>query len=397
MRKFSAEDIANLNKDTRLSVAGRHPEEAFGFVNPPVYHGSTILFPTIQDLACRTNRYGYGRRGSPTTTALQEAVCAMEGGEAVVLCPSGLSAVSTALLSCLKAGDHLLMTDAAYDPIRTFCNNVLTRYGVEVTYYDPVVGADIASLFRPNTRAVFTEAPSSLTFEVQDIPAIAEAAHERDIIVLMDNTWATPLYFPAHAHGVDLTISSATKYLCGHSDVLFGTVSANARCRSALLRTHGDLGMCVAPDDAYLLLRGIRTLGVRLDAHQRSALEIAQWLETRPEVSRVLYPALESHPGHALWKRDFNGATGLFSIVLKPVPQKAVAAFLDNLSLFGLGYSWGGYESLALPFDAAQFRSATAWTPEGPTIRLHIGLEDVQDLKADLEQGLERLNAAARE
>lgn len=396
MRKFSAEDIANLQMGTRLSVAGRHPEEAFGFVNPPVYHGSTILFPTTHDLARHNNRYGYGRRGSPTSTALQETICAMEGGAGAVLCPSGLSAISTALFSCLKSGDHLLVADSAYDPIRTFCDNVLTRYGVEVSYYDPLIGSDIAALFRPNTRAIFTESPGSLTFEMQDIPAIAEAAHARDIVVLMDNTWATPLFFPAHEYGVDLSISSATKYLCGHSDVLFGTVSASPRCHAALLKTHGDLGICVSPDDAYLILRGIRSLKVRLEAHQKAALEIAQWLETRPEVSRVLYPALESHPGHTIWKRDFRGATGLFSVILKPASSEAVAAFIDNLSFFGIGYSWGGYESLILPFDATKFRSATSWAPEGPTIRLHIGLEDVRDLKEDLEQGFERLNAIAR-
>ncbi|MFD2250222.1 cystathionine beta-lyase [Pseudochelatococcus lubricantis] len=395
MHKLSPEDIARLHDGTRLAVAGRHADEAFGFVNPPVYHGSTVLHPTTRDLVEHTNRYAYGRRGSPTMTALREAVGALEGGAGVVLCPSGLSAVSTALLSCLKAGDHLLVTDSAYDPIRAFCDSVLTRFGVEVSYYDPLIGADIARLFRPETRAVLTESPGSLTFEVQDIPAIAEAAHARDIVVLLDNTWATPLFFPAHARGVDISIWSGTKYLSGHSDVMFGTVSANARHWRALIKTHGDTGLTVGPDDVYLALRGLRTLGVRLAAHQQSALEIARWLETRPEVSRVLYPALESHPGHALWKRDFLGATGLFSIVLKPVPFKAVEAFLDHLSFFGLGYSWGGFESLAIPFDAAPYRTATKWEPEGPTIRLQIGLEDVRDLRSDLEKGFERLNAAA--
>lgn len=395
MHKFSADDLADLHTATRLAVAGRHPDEAFGFVNPPVYHGSTVLFPTVRDMAERTNRYGYGRRGSPTLSALQEAVGAIEGGSGVVLCPSGLSAVSTALFAVLKAGDHLLVTDSAYDPIRTFADNVLARFGVEVTYYDPLVGAGIAELLQPNTRAIFTESPGSLTFEVQDIPAIAAAAHARDIVVVHDNTWATPLHFPAHARGVDLSVWSGTKYLSGHSDVMIGTVSANARTWRALLKTHGDTGLFVAPDDVFLALRGLRTLKVRLEAHQKAALEIAAWLETRPEVSRVLHPALESHPGHALWKRDFLGASGLFSIVLKPVPQPAVAAFLDHLRFFGLGYSWGGFESLAIPFRATPYRTATQWEPEGPTIRLQIGLEDVRDLKADLEQGFARLNAAA--
>lgn len=397
MPKLSADDIANLHEGTRLAVAGRHPDEAFGFVNPPVYRGSTVLHPTTRDLLDHTNRYAYGRRGSPTSTALREAVGAIEGGAGVVLCPSGLNAVSTALLSCLSAGDHLLVTDSAYDPIRAFCDNTLTRFGIEVSYYDPLAGADIARLFRPNTRAVFTESPGSLTFEIQDIPAIAEAAHARDIAVLLDNTWATPLYFPAHARGADISIWSGTKYLSGHSDVMFGTVSANARYWRALQKAHGYLGLYVSPDDVYLALRGLRTLGIRLEAHQKSALEIARWLETRSEVSRVLHPALESHPGHALWKRDFLGASGLFSIILKPMPQKAVEAFLDHLSFFGIGYSWGGFESLAIPFNAAPDRTATKWQPEGPAIRLQIGLEDVRDLRRDLEQGLARLNAAAAE
>ncbi|MFC7400127.1 cystathionine beta-lyase [Chelatococcus sp. GCM10030263] len=394
MRKLTTDDIEGLREGTRLVVAGRHPDEAYGFVNTPVYHGSTVLSPTYADLKGRTGRYTYGRRGSPTMSALEEAVAAIEGGAGVVLCPSGLSAVATALLSCLKAGDHLLMTDSTYGPTRHFCDGFLKRFGVETTYYDPTIGAGIEALLKPNTRAVYTESPGSQSFEIQDIPAIAAVAHARDAVVLTDNTWATPLFYPAHERGADLSIQAATKYLGGHSDVMFGTVSANTRTLPALKATWGDLGTGVAPDDVFLVLRGLRTMRVRLEAHQQSALALARWLAEQPQVQRVLHPALESHPGHDIFRRDYRGSTGLFSIILQPAPEEAVAALLDGLALFGMGYSWGGFESLAIPFDCASYRTATRWNPGGPAIRLHIGLEDVEDLKADLAAGLARFSAA---
>ncbi|MBS7541599.1 cystathionine beta-lyase [Ancylobacter oerskovii] len=377
--------------DTLLVTAGRDPQRFDGFVNVPIVRGSTVLSPTVHDLEHHTGRYSYGRRGNPSVEALETALAELEGGAGVVLTPSGLSAVSTALLAVLQAGDHLLMVDTAYAPTRRVCNEVLRRFNIETTFYDPLIGAGIAALFRPNTRAVFMEAPGSQSFEMQDVPAIVAAAAGREIVTLIDNTWATPLYFRPHDVGVDLSIQAGTKYLGGHSDLNLGTISANERCYRRLRTTHGDLGLTVAPEDAFLAARGLRTLSVRLARHQESALTVARWLAGRPEVLRVLHPALPEDPGHAIWARDFKGASGLFSIVLKPASKPSVDAFLDSLALFGLGYSWGGFESLAIPFDCSTYRSATKWAPGGPAVRLHIGLEDPADLIADLEQGLRQL------
>ncbi|HEU5018970.1 MAG TPA: cystathionine beta-lyase [Pseudolabrys sp.] len=383
----------SLEPATRLVTAGRDPRSQFGFVNPPVYHASTVLYPTAADQMAHRSRYQYGRRGTPTTEALQDALRAIEGEQCayVALLPSGLAAISTALLSVAGSGDHILVTDSVYRPTRNFCDGLFARMGVRTTYYDPGIGAAIADLFEPSTRAVFVEAPGSQSFEMQDIPAIAAAAHARNAVVLMDNTWATPLYFDAFDKGVDLSIQAGTKYIGGHSDIMFGCVSANAATAEALKDTVNFLGACVGPDDVYLALRGLRTLDVRLARHFESGLRVARWLARRPEVSRVLYPALEGDPGHALWKRDFTGASGLFSLVLKPVSEKAVHAFMDALTLFGMGYSWGGFESLVILFDCAEYRTATQWTPEGPTLRMHIGLEDTGDLIADLQHGFEAM------
>ncbi|MTW17412.1 cystathionine beta-lyase [Rhodoplanes serenus] len=382
---------------TRLVLGGRRPDEHYGFVNTPVFHGSTVLYPTAGDYLGRRSRYKYARRGTPTSEALESALAAIEGDACagVALLPSGLAAISAALLAVLKAGDHLLVSDSAYDPTRTVCDTILTRWGIETTYYDPAIGAGIADLMRPETRAVFVESPGSLSFEIQDIPAIAAAAHARDAVVLMDNTWATPLFFRALDHGVDLSIQSGTKYIGGHSDLMFGCIAANARTNKALRDTVFNMGLCVGPDDMNLAQRGLRTLAVRLAAHQEAALTVARWLEGRPEVLRVLHPALPSHPGHALWRRDFTGSSGLFSVVLRPVPPAAVEAFLDALTLFGIGASWGGYESLAIPFDCTPIRTATAWAPGGPTVRFHIGLEDPADLIADLDRGFAAMKMVA--
>ncbi|MBP0582898.1 cystathionine beta-lyase [Labrys sp. LIt4] len=393
MKKISKDEIATFGENTRLVIGGREPSDYHGFVNPPVYHGSTVLAPTTKDLINHTPRYSYGRRGNPTSDALEEALKTLDGSAGVVLCPSGLSAVSTALLSCLSAGDHLLMVDSTYQPTRQFCDRVLSRFGIETTYYDPLIGAGIETLMRPNTKAVYLEAPGSQSFEMQDVPAVAEVAHRHGAAVLLDNTWATPLFFDAFGHGVDLSIQAGTKYIVGHSDAMFGVVSASRKAWPALKSFHGDAGQCVAPDDIYLAMRGLRTMGVRLRQHQESALRVAKWLSKRPEVQRVLHPALEGDPGHAIWKRDFKGSSGLFSIVLQPAPMEAIGAFLDDLKFFGLGYSWGGYESLALPFDCSSYRSATSWDPGGPCVRLHIGLEDVADLIGDLDAGLARFRA----
>lgn len=384
----------NLSVETELVLAGRDPFRHDGFVNTPIVRGSTVLSPSVADLEGHTGRYTYGRRGNPTVESLESALTRLEGGAGVVLTPSGLSAVSIALLSVLKSGDHLLMVDSAYQPTRRICDEVLTRYGIETTYYDPLIAGDIAGLIRPNTRAIFLESPGSQTFEIQDIPAIVAAAAARDITTLMDNTWATPLFFRPHDFGVDVSLQAGTKYLSGHSDLNIGTISANERTFRRVLATHGDLGITVAPEDAFLASRGLRTMAVRLERHQQSAFAVARWLSARPEVREVLHPGLPDHPGHALWKRDFKGASGLFSIILEPVPKPAVDAFLDSLALFGLGYSWGGYESLAIPFDCSAYRTATRWNPGGPAIRLQIGLEDPADLIADLDSGFAALAAA---
>jgi len=380
---------------TKAVHSGRAPHDNFGFVNPPVYRGSTVLFPTVEKLWKRDQAYTYGRSGTPTISALEEALAEIEGGAATALTGSGYQAVSAAILAFVKAGDHILMLDSVYQPTRKFCDYMLARLGVETTYYDPLIGAGIAELVRPNTRLIFTESPGSQTFEVQDIPAIARVAAERDLWLLMDNTWATPLYFRPFDHGVDVSIHAATKYIVGHADAMLGAITSNARAAKHIAIAKDQLGISPGSEETYLGMRGLRTMATRLAQHQRSALEIARWLEGRPEVARVLHPALPSHPQHALWKRDFLGASGLFSIVLKPVSDKAVAAMLDGLELFGMGFSWGGYESLVIPFDARSYRTATQWQPEGPTLRLHIGLEDVDDLRADLEAGFKRLAAAA--
>jgi cysteine-S-conjugate beta-lyase len=382
--------------ETALVTAGRDTKAQKGFVNPPVVHGSTVLYPTADDLHAHRGEFQYGRHGTPTTKALQEALMAIEGPQCagVGLAPSGLSAITTTLLAVLGAGDHLLVCDNAYRPTRNFCNGLLARYGIETTYYDPLIGAGIADMFRPNTKAVLVEAPGSQSFEMPDIPVIAAVAHGRGALVIDDNTWATPLFHRSLDHGVDISIQAATKYIGGHSDIMFGTIAANAKAWPLIAEAIRLLGVCAGPDDVFLALRGLRTLAVRLAQHHQSGIEMARWLAGRPEVIKVLHPALESDPGHAIWKRDFTGASGLFSIVLEPAPQKAVDALLDTVKLFGMGYSWGGFESLVIPFDCADYRTASKWAPGGPTLRLHIGLENVSDLKADLERGFEAFNAA---
>jgi cystathionine beta-lyase len=384
-----------LKPETRLITAGRDPQAQFGFVNPPVYHASTVLYPTAEDQVAHRSRYQYGRRGTPTTEALEAALRDIEGDNCagVVLLPSGLAAISIALIAVAGAGDHLLITDSVYRPTRNFCDGLFKRMGVETTYYDPLIGADIAKLFKPNTRAVFVEAPGSQSFEMQDIPAIAKVAHDKGALVMMDNTWATPLYFKPFDKGVDISIQAGTKYIGGHSDIMFGCVSANAKAYPALKDAHGLMGQCVGPDDVFLALRGLRTMAVRLKQHNESGLKVARWLAARPEVARVMHPGLESDPGHAIWKRDFTGASGLFSIELKPMNEKAVYAFMNALALFGMGFSWGGFESLVIIFDCADYRTATKWAPSGPTLRFHIGLEDPGDLIADLEGGFKAMAA----
>ncbi|QAY97382.1 cystathionine beta-lyase [Methylovirgula ligni] len=383
-----------LKDRTKLVHAGRHPFEQHGFINTPVYRGSTVLYRSYADLVARNAKYTYGTHGTPTTDALETAWTEITGAAGTVLAPSGLSAVALALLTVVKAGDHILVSDSVYQPTRSFCERFLTRIGVETTFYDPWLGEDIASLIRPNTSVIFLETPGSQTFEIQDVPAIVAVAAAKGLCTILDNTWATPLFFQAHGFGVDLVVEAGTKYLSGHADLLLGLVSANARWFPRLHATFDLFANCPGPEDVFLALRGLRSLELRLREAERQGLALATWLVERPEVARVLHPALPDCPGHAIWKRDFRGSSGLFSAFLKPTSQKALAAFLDGLKLFGMGYSWGGYESLVIPFDCSSYRSATKFAPEGPALRFSIGLEDPDDLKADLAAGFERLKAA---
>jgi len=381
----------HIAKDTVAAHAGRMSREHFGVVNTPVYRASTILYEDFATLDAADAPFIYGRLGTPTSKSLEEVIDALEGAARTVLCPSGLNAITTAVLSVCAAGDHLLVTDSCYEPTRSFCERTLRRWGIETTYYDPLIGAGVADLFRPNTRAVFCESPGSLTFEVQDVPAIASAAHARGASVLLDNTWATPLMFDAFAHGADLSIQAATKYVGGHADIMLGYVAANEAHGKRLKGTHHDLGLYASGDDCFLALRGLRTMAIRLARHQETALKLARSLNERPEIVRVIHPALECDPGHAIWKRDFKGASGLFGVVLKPVSRGALAAFFDGLVLFGRGYSWGGYESLIVPAHIR--RTAKEFSAEGPVLRIHAGLENPDDLLAELDSAFARLRA----
>jgi cystathionine beta-lyase len=382
--------LAAAGTDTKLCHIGYDPSDYHGFVNPPVVHASTVLFPNARAMETRSQPYTYGTRGTPTTDALCRAIDELEGSAGTILVPSGLAAITVPFLAFLSAGDHALIVDSVYSPCRHFCDTMLTRLGVEVEYYDPEIGADIERLIRTNTKLVHTEAPGSNTMEMQDIRAIADAAHKHDCVVTIDNTWATPLYFKALDFGADVTIHAATKYPSGHSDILMGTVSANAKHWPVLLEANITLGICGAPDDSYQILRGLRTMGLRLDHHYKSALQIAKWLEARNDVARVLHPALESFPGHAIWKRDFKGASGVFSFVLPAASQDKIKpkahAFLDALELFGLGWSWGGYESLAVHVNLND-RKIRKGPSDGAVIRLQIGLENIEDIQADLARG----------
>ena len=395
MAKLTDETRASLRRRSRLVNLGRDAEFSQGFINVPPFRGSTVLYPDVATLKNLAQRFTYGTRGTPTTEALCSAWTDVCGAAGTVLVPSGLAAIVVALMTALSAGDHMLMTDSVYEPSRAFADKALRRFGIETTYYDPTIGAGIDALMRPNTRAVLTESPGSQTLEVQDIPAIAEVAHARGACVILDNTWATPLFFSPHAHGVDLAVEAGTKYLSGHADLLLGLVSANEAWFERLHRTTHLMAIPPSPEDVFLALRGLRTMDLRLREAERQALALAQWFSDRPEVLRVMHPALPDHPGHALWKRDYSGSSGLFSIVLKPASEAAVATFLDGLELFGLGYSWGGYESLALPFDCTPVRTATRFAPGGPTVRFSVGLEDIEDLKADLDRGFARLRVTA--
>jgi cystathionine beta-lyase len=390
-----------MREETAIVHSGRHPEKYEGAVNPPVFHASTILSKTVEEYRRKRSDWTreapgtyYGRYGTPTTEALQEAIATLEGGHRCVVYPSGLAACSGALLAFLAAGDHLLMSDSVYGPTRKLANGVLKRFGVSTTFFDPLAGRGIEALIRPETRVIYLESPGSLTFEVQDVPSIAEVVHRRGITVIMDNTWGV-LHFKPFAHGVDVSVQAATKYIVGHSDAMLGAVTCTGDAWPKLRSLTYELGQTAGPDDVYLAQRGLRTLAVRLKQHWQAGVALAEWIARWPEVERVLHPALPGDPGHALWKRDFTGACGLFGVILKEgISDRALCAMIDGLELFGIGASWGGFESLIVPFNPAEMRTATRWPYKGPCFRVHAGLENVDDLIADLGAGFARLRIA---
>ena len=392
-----------FSTDTLLVHAGRDPQRHHGIVNPPVYHCSTVLFSSVAELLqTRRDRasgafegFTYGREGTPTTRALEDAVTALEGGHRAVTTSCGLGAISAALMAFLQAGDHLLIVDGVYGPARHFCEDVLRKFGIDVEFFDPLIGDGIAALLRETTRVVYLENPCSLTFEVMDVPAIARVCRARGVVTIIDNTWASPLCFRPLQHGVNVSVHAATKYISGHSDLMLGLAICDEPHFVPVKKMASMAGYCGGPDDIYMALRGLRTLRLRLNRHQDSAIRVARWLRGRPEIERVMYPALPDDPGHALWRRDFTGASGLFGATFQPCGDAQFAAMLDKMDLFKLGYSWGGFESLVVPTYPATLRSATAYAGTGPSVRLHVGLEDPDDLIGDLERGFARLREAA--
>ncbi len=381
-----------MKLDTLLTHVGLHPDENDGILNPPVYHASTVLFKDLDAFEQkRAVKVTYGRNGTPTTFALEEAFTALEGGAGTVLVPSGLAAITTALLAFAGSGSHVLLSDSVYGPTRRVATRFLSRFRIECEFYDPRLGRDIERLLRANTALVFIESPGSWTFEVQDTPAISAAARSAGVRVVADNTWGAGLLHKPLALGVDAVVHAGTKYVSGHADVMAGAVIGNEETFPLVKRCWQDQGHTLGPDDAYLTLRGLRTLGVRLPRHQENGLHLAHWLRSRPEVSQVMHPALPEDPGHPIWKRDFTGACGLFGFVMDCPSRDALRAFLNGLELFGLGDSWGGYESLLVPTHPERLRTATQWAVKGQCMRVHAGLEDPDDLVADLERGFQRM------
>lgn len=391
-----ADDISSSYGDeTVLTHLGRNPKDQHGFVNTPVVRGSTVLFESFEELESGKRQYAYGRHGNPTNDAVRHVITNLERADDTFLAPSGLSAISTALTAVAHSGDHILISDSAYEPTRQFCESVLRPNKIDIEYYDPRIGSRISDLIRSNTTAILTESPGSLTFEVQDLPAIAQARGNREIAIIADNSWATPLYYKPLELGADIVVHAGTKMFVGHSDVLFGTISTNEKWTSKVRSAYKAMGVCVSPEDSFLVARGLRTLSLRMKEHQKRALDLAHWLEGHVLVEKVIHPALKQHPDHDIFMRDFTGSGSLFAFTLKDAPKKAVSEMLNHMRLFGMGYSWGGFESLILPVTIKQQRSATRWKEEGNLFRLHVGFEDIDDLKADLEDAIKRYAAEA--
>ena len=389
---------SNFSPETKVAHLGRDHKDSHGFVNLPIYHGSTVLYETYDEFrnseARRQQRDQvlYGRYGTPLSFALENAIAELEGANGAITVSSGLAAITESLKAFLSQGDHILVTDSVYQPTRKYCNQVLSRFGVEVTYFDPLIGGDIKDLIKQNTGVIFVESPGSQTFEIQDLPAIAEVAKENGITTILDNTWATPLYLKPFDLGIDISVHAATKYITGHSDAMLGIISTNEACYDRIRDSVRLSGQCAGPDPIFLGLRGLRTMPTRLKQHWNSGVKVAEWLAGRLEVARLIHPALPSHPGHNLWQRDFTGASGLFAFILHEVSDDAVGRLLENTQLFGMGYSWGGFESLLIPFDPRSYRTATEWNAEGPAFRIHIGLEDPDELISDLQVGFDAMN-----
>jgi cystathionine beta-lyase len=389
----SSKDLTDFALSTRMMMLGREPDEQYGFVNAPVFRGSTVVYRSLDDYQQKRKRWHYGTAGSPTIANLESAWTALTGGAGTVLSPTGLGSVALALFSLAKAGDHILVPDTIYRPSRVLCDGLIRRCGVETTYYDPLQTEEVERLIRPNTTVLVLESPGSQTMEVQDVPGLVAIAKRHGLATILDNTWATPVFFDAHGHGVDISIEAGTKYLSGHSDLLIGLASANEKTWPALRETYDAMAMLPGPEDCALALRGLRTLHLRLKEAERRALDLAAWCKLRPEVKRVLHPAFPECPGHEFWKRDFKGSSGLFSIVLSEgYGQEDLRKMLDHMRIFTMGLSWGGYESLIIPFDCRSYRTATEWHPGGLALRIQVGLEDLDDLKQDLSLGFDRLN-----
>ena len=381
------------NKETKIILSGKNNNSKNSFVNSPIYKGSTVIFKTVKEMnASMKNKHmqtlAYGRYGSPSTFEFEKAIAEIEGGYSAVATSSGTAAIVASLLAILKTGDHILITDSAYGITRNLTKNLLKNMGISTTFYNPNIGIEIQDLIKKNTKAIFLESPGSLTFEIQDVPMLVEIANKNNLVTIIDNTWGTPLFFKPFYHGIDISIQSATKYIVGHSDAMLGVIITNKKYEKCIRESAHNMGSCPGPEDIYLGIRGIKTLSIRLERHQKNALKIIEWLKTRKEIDKILYPAIPENSGYKIWKRDFLGASGLFGVTLKKTKKSLIHQMLNKLQLFNIGYSWGGYESLILPVNPEKYRDTYQWKKEGGTLRIHAGLENADDLINDLKENI---------